>query len=110
VPDLKLGIETLERGGELIDASVAVEDLQPGDVALRIPESLVVTLNRCGWATAPRCLAAQVARVAFFFFFKKNPSLVVLHDGCGSHRGQIGHVARQPGHTQLVAHDGRCTE
>lgn len=46
MPAQKAHIETVLREGQQIDVTVASEPLAPGDLALRIPERLVVTLDR----------------------------------------------------------------
>lgn len=46
MPPQKAHIQTVVRQGQQIDVTVASEELQPGDMALRIPERLVVTLDR----------------------------------------------------------------
>ncbi len=42
----RASVKTLVREGQPVDVTVAAEPLQPGDVALRVPERLVVTLDR----------------------------------------------------------------
>lgn len=39
-------LKSVERGGRSVDVTVASKSLKPGDVALRIPDNLVVTLDR----------------------------------------------------------------
>jgi hypothetical protein len=46
MPPQKAYVQTVVREGQPIDVTVASEPLQPGDLALRIPERLVVTLDR----------------------------------------------------------------
>lgn len=47
-PVQAVSVQTVERAcGNLIDMTVAAGILEAGEVALRIPEHLVVTLNRC---------------------------------------------------------------
>lgn len=46
LPPEKATVQTVTREGHQIDLTVASEPLQPGDLALRIPERLVVTLDR----------------------------------------------------------------
>lgn len=45
-PAQKVKLATVQRQGQEVDVTVAAEALQPGDVALRIPEHLIVTLDR----------------------------------------------------------------
>ena len=45
----KVTIQPIEKAGSVIDTTVAAADITEGDVVLRVPEDLVVTLNR--WAT-----------------------------------------------------------
>ncbi|EFN55628.1 hypothetical protein CHLNCDRAFT_57818 [Chlorella variabilis] len=45
-PQQKVKLQTVVREGTEVDITVAAEALQPGDVALRIPEHLIVTLDR----------------------------------------------------------------
>jgi hypothetical protein len=47
------------RNGREVDIAVATEALQPGDLALRIPEHLIVTLDR-GKAAAEQALLKQL--------------------------------------------------
>lgn len=45
-PAQRVKLATVEREGREVDVTVAAEPLQPGDVALSIPEHLIVTLVR----------------------------------------------------------------
>ncbi|KAI3425759.1 hypothetical protein D9Q98_007734 [Chlorella vulgaris] len=45
-PEQKIRLESVVRNGREVDIAVATEALQPGDLALRIPEHLIVTLDR----------------------------------------------------------------
>ena len=45
-PKQYVSVQTVERAGNHIDMTVAARTLEAGQVALRIPEHLVVTLNR----------------------------------------------------------------
>ena len=39
----------VDHGGYVIDSTVAARDIKDGEVILRVPEHLVVTLNRWEW-------------------------------------------------------------
>ena len=39
-------LRTVERGGQAVDLTVAAQPLRPGDLALRVPDRLAVTLDR----------------------------------------------------------------
>ncbi|KAL4418758.1 hypothetical protein ABPG77_005769, partial [Micractinium sp. CCAP 211/92] len=45
-PQQKVRVETVQRNGQHVDITVASQPLAPGDVALRIPERLIVTLDQ----------------------------------------------------------------
>lgn len=45
-PEQKVQLQTVVREGREVDLTVAAAPLQPGDIALRIPEHLIVTLDR----------------------------------------------------------------
>eukprot|EP00889_Picochlorum_renovo_P002438 jgi/Picre1/29468/NNA_004856.t1 len=45
-PDQKVTLQNFKRRGRDVDVTVAKEELKEGDVVLRIPESLIVTLDR----------------------------------------------------------------
>eukprot|EP00887_Chlorella_sp_A99_P007961 scaffold12.g7961.t1 len=45
-PQPAVTLSTVQREGQQVDVTVAARALQPGDLALRVPERLVVTLDR----------------------------------------------------------------
>jgi len=45
-PEQKVTLQNFNRGGKNVDVTVAAVPLKAGDIALRIPDSLVVTLDR----------------------------------------------------------------
>lgn len=47
VDQSRITTQPVHRAGYVIDTTVAAMDLREGDVILRVPEDLVVTLNRC---------------------------------------------------------------
>ncbi len=52
-------LQPVHRAGYVIDTTVAATDLREGDVILRVPEHLVVTLNRCA-ARPPACRLLRI--------------------------------------------------
>lgn len=45
-PQPMVTLRTVERGGQAVDLTVAAQPLRPGDLALRVPDRLAVTLDR----------------------------------------------------------------
>ena len=60
-PVQAVSVQTVERAcGNHIDMTVAAGILEAGEVALRIPEHLVVTLNRCSFSrTLKYCMVSM---------------------------------------------------
>ena len=71
----KVTIQSVFKEGVEIDVTVAAEQMQPGDLALHIPEKLIVTLDRIFDGDGPLAellttnKLSEIAYVSFLFFF-----------------------------------------
>ena len=63
-PAQKVSLATVKREGVDVDVTVAAEPLAPGDVALRIPEHLIVRAAAAGAGQPVACVAAGRGRTS----------------------------------------------
>eukprot|EP00884_Botryococcus_braunii_P019621 jgi/Botrbrau1/6342/Bobra.0098s0001.1 len=96
IPEQKVELNTIVREGRTLDVTVASQDMEPGDLALRIPEDLVITLRSVFEdGTVAEILTtgklSELACLTLYLMYEKKMGrdsiLVPVHQGARLHTG-----------------------